>query len=164
MLRGCTYAARPVHRCRWYHSCTPVSSHSRSLTVNTSLYHQYVHAAGPFVPIAQLVPALPRLSYQLFFDQQTEAAIAELNKDVRRTLRATLRTSKSPVPPRFLTNPNSFMAEWNEVAEVRTVTIFENHSKKRVSVRRFRPSSSSPRMKRTTSSNSFRFRNLITVC
>jgi soluble epoxide hydrolase/lipid-phosphate phosphatase len=84
------------------------------------LSYQYIHAAGPFVPIAYLVPALPRLSYQLFFDQQTEAAIAELNKDIRRTLRATLRTSTSLMPPGFLTNPNSFMAEWDEFSEVRT--------------------------------------------
>ena len=141
-----------------------VISGSHSLTATASFYHQYVHAAGPFIPIAQLVPALPRLSYQLFFDQQTEAAIAELNKDIRRTLRATLRTSKSPVPPRFLTNPNSFMAEWDEFVEVRTVMIFQEDLSEPVFVRRFRPSSSSPRMKRTTSSNNFRFRNSITVC
>jgi hypothetical protein len=118
MPRSDTPPARPLYRRCRHHSRTPFPN-DLSYPVNAH-DNQYIHAAGPFVPIAHLVPALPRLSYQLFFDRQTEAAIAELNKDIRRTLRATLRTSTSPVPPRFLTNPNSFMAEWDEFSEVRT--------------------------------------------
>jgi soluble epoxide hydrolase/lipid-phosphate phosphatase len=91
----------------------------RTLTSLTFLFReQYLHAAGPFVPVEALVSTLPRLSYQLFFDRKTSAAVAELNGDVRRTLRAIMGTSDRYVPPLFLTSQDSLMAAWDDVAEV----------------------------------------------
>lgn len=62
--------------------------------------------------------AHPRLAYQLFFDRQTTAAIAELDRDVRRTLRGTLRDVTSPPPESFLTSPDTFLGAWDGVDEV----------------------------------------------
>jgi soluble epoxide hydrolase/lipid-phosphate phosphatase len=59
-----------------------------------------------------------RLSYQLFFDKQTPAAIAELNRDIRRTLRGTLRDLASPPPESFLTSQDTFIGAWDDFDEV----------------------------------------------
>jgi soluble epoxide hydrolase/lipid-phosphate phosphatase len=48
-------------------------------------------------PDGALIEGASRLAYQLFFDKQTPAAIAELDRDIRRTLRGTLRDVASPV-------------------------------------------------------------------
>lgn len=79
---------------------------------------QYIPSHGPFIPIAALTTQLPRLSYQIFFDTATPAAIEELEKDVRRTLRGTLRTVKSAPPSAFLESRESFLDGWKEVGEV----------------------------------------------
>lgn len=63
--------------------------------------------------------AHPRLAYQLFFDRQTPAAIAELDRDVRRTLRGTLRDVASPPPESFLTSTDTYLGAWDGVDEVR---------------------------------------------
>jgi soluble epoxide hydrolase/lipid-phosphate phosphatase len=65
-----------------------------------------------------LAAALPKLSYQLFFNKNTPEAIAELDKDVRRTIRATLRTVASPPPDEFLKSRSTFVGGWDNVAEV----------------------------------------------
>lgn len=62
--------------------------------------------------------AHPRLAYQLFFDKQTSAAVDELDRDVRRTLRGTLRDVASPPPESFLTSPDTFIGAWDGVDEV----------------------------------------------
>lgn len=64
----------------------------------------------------------PALTYQLFFDSQTDAAVAELDQDIRRTVRATLRTVASPPPDTFLTSNVSFLSAWDSVEEVRVLT------------------------------------------
>ena len=64
------------------------------------------------------VAAHPRLTYQLFFNRQTSAATAELNRDVRRTLRGTLRDVASPPPDSFLTSPDTFLGAWDDLDEV----------------------------------------------
>ncbi len=74
--------------------------------------------AGPFVPTQALVTAHPRLAYQLFFDAQTHAAVTELERDIRRTLRGTLRHVTSPPPEDFLTNPDTFLGAWDHLEEV----------------------------------------------
>ncbi|KAI0026351.1 Alpha/Beta hydrolase protein, partial [Vararia minispora EC-137] len=56
----------------------------------------YMPYAGPFVPIAALVPQLPHLAYQVYFDTQPATASRELDADPLRSLRATLRTVASP--------------------------------------------------------------------
>jgi soluble epoxide hydrolase / lipid-phosphate phosphatase len=70
------------------------------------------------VPIEALVGALPRLTYQIYFDTKLDAAVAELDKDVRRTIRATLRTVDSPPPAEYLKSSNSFLGAWSHVKEV----------------------------------------------
>lgn len=68
--------------------------------------------------IKQLVPAFPKLAYQSFLDRNTEEAAIELGRDIRRTLRATLRTIASPPPDEFLTSETSYLAGWKDVEEV----------------------------------------------
>lgn len=62
-----------------------------------------------------LVPVLPKLSYNLYFERQTEKAIAELNTDIRRTLRGTLRSVDSPPPDSFLQQTDSFLRGWDGI-------------------------------------------------
>jgi soluble epoxide hydrolase/lipid-phosphate phosphatase len=78
----------------------------------------YIPAAGPFVPTSAFVPAFPHLAYQIYFANQTSSAIAELNTDIRRTLRATLRTVASPPPSDFLLSNSSYLAGWKNVSTV----------------------------------------------
>ena len=75
-------------------------------------------SAGPRVPTEVQVKAHPRLAYQLFFDKQTSAATDELDRDIRRTLRGTLRDVASPPPESFLTSPDTFIGAWDGVDEV----------------------------------------------
>lgn len=70
------------------------------------------------MPTELQATAHPRLTYQLFFDRQTSAATAELDRDVRRTLRGTLRDVASPPPASFLTSPDTFLGAWDGVDEV----------------------------------------------
>ncbi|KIM42734.1 hypothetical protein M413DRAFT_444402 [Hebeloma cylindrosporum] len=84
----------------------------------------YIPSSGPFVPIKNLLPIFPSLTYQLFFDLQTEKAVAELDKDIRRTTRATLRTAKNHPPTAFLKDENSFLAAWDHVEEIPPVSFF----------------------------------------
>lgn len=73
---------------------------------------------GPFVPISALVPEFPHLAYQIYFADQTSTAIAELGTDIRRTLRATLRSVESPPPPNFLLSNSSYLVAWKDVSTV----------------------------------------------
>lgn len=61
---------------------------------------------------------LPKLSYNLYFEHHTNDAIQELNTDVRRTLRGTLRTVASPPPNEFLQQTDSFLKGWSGVETV----------------------------------------------
>ena len=47
---------------------------------------QYIPAAGPFTPIEPYLEVVPKLAYQIYFDSKTEEAMAELNKDIRRSI------------------------------------------------------------------------------
>ncbi|KAF8173808.1 Alpha/Beta hydrolase protein [Mycena galopus ATCC 62051] len=84
----------------------------------------YIPSASEFVPTEHLALALPKLSYQLFFTQNTPGAIAELDKDLRRTIRGTLRTVASPPPDEFLKSQTSFLIGWKDVAEIPSVPFF----------------------------------------
>jgi soluble epoxide hydrolase/lipid-phosphate phosphatase len=64
------------------------------------------------------VPTFPHFAYQVYFGDETSTAIAELNADIRRTLRATLRTVASPPPSGFLLSNSSFLAAWQNVSTV----------------------------------------------
>lgn len=74
--------------------------------------------AGPFVPTQALVAALPRVAYQVFFDTQTPAAVAELERDIRRTLRGTLRHVGFSPPEDFLTSLDTYLGAWDHFEEV----------------------------------------------
>jgi len=84
----------------------------------------YIPAAGNFTPTAALVHLLPRLAYQLFFEAQTSLAVEELNKDIRRTLRATLLSADTPPPDAFLTSKESFLHGWEDKAELDPISFF----------------------------------------
>ena len=77
--------------------------------------------AGPFVPTHVLAAAHPRLAYQIFFDTQTHGAATELERDIRRTLRGTLRHVASPPPEDFLTSSDTFLGAWDHFEEVYTI-------------------------------------------
>ena len=70
------------------------------------------------MPTETQAKAHPRLTYQLFFDRQTPTAVAELNRDIRRTLRGTIRDVASPPPESFLTSSDTFIGAWDDVDEV----------------------------------------------
>ncbi|KAJ7165588.1 alpha/beta-hydrolase [Mycena crocata] len=84
----------------------------------------YIPSAGPFVPTEHLIAALPKLSYQIFFSQKTADAAAQLDKDVRRSVRGVLRTVASPPPDHFLTSRTSFLGAWDHVEEIPPVPFF----------------------------------------
>ena len=68
--------------------------------------------------MTSLAQALPHFAYQVYFAEHTSAAIAELSADIRRTLRATLRTVVSPPPADFLLSNISYLAAWENVTTV----------------------------------------------
>ena len=78
----------------------------------------YIPAAGPMIPISVLAAELPHLAYQVYFAGKTSTAIAELDADIRRTLRATLRTVASPPPADFLLSNSSYLVGWQNVSTV----------------------------------------------
>jgi len=78
----------------------------------------YMPYAGPLVPMQALAAAHPRLTYQIFFDTQTHAAVTELERDIRRTLRGTLRDVASPPPEDFLTSSDTFLGAWDHFEEI----------------------------------------------
>ncbi|KAF8271703.1 alpha/beta-hydrolase [Lactarius quietus] len=78
----------------------------------------YMPYAGPFVPMEALAAAHPRLTYQVFFDTQTHGAATELERDIRRTLRGTLRDVTSPPPDAFLTSSDTFLGAWDHFDEI----------------------------------------------
>jgi len=84
----------------------------------------YIPAAGPIVPISALVEAFPHLAYQVYFADETSTAVAELNTDIRRTLRSTLRTVASPPPADFLLSNSSYLAGWQNVSTIPPIPFF----------------------------------------
>ncbi|KAI0002915.1 alpha/beta-hydrolase [Russula compacta] len=78
----------------------------------------YTPAAGPLVPISALVQEFPHLAYQVYFADETSTAVTELDTDIRRTLRATLRTVRSPPPSDFLLSNTSYLVAWKNVSVI----------------------------------------------
>ena len=70
------------------------------------------------IPISALAAELPHLTYQVYFGEQTSTAVAELDTDIRRTLRSTLRTVASPPPADFLLSNSSYLVAWQNVSTV----------------------------------------------
>jgi len=88
------------------------------LFILTAVWLQYIPSAGPFAPIGMFVKAFPKLAYQIYFEKNTQAAIAELNKDIRRSLRAVLRSKSSPPPDSFLTGTTGFLDAYSDYNEI----------------------------------------------
>ncbi|KZS93335.1 alpha/beta-hydrolase [Sistotremastrum niveocremeum HHB9708] len=74
----------------------------------------YITSAGPFTPIEQLAVHLKTLTYQVYFQKRTAEAVAELNRDIRRSLRSTYRSIDSPRPKAALMSDTSFLDAWKE--------------------------------------------------
>jgi len=85
---------------------------------------QYLPSAGDFVPVEGLAHILPKLSYQIYFEKNTTAAIAELNNDIRRSIRAVHRTIASPPPEDFLKSTTDFLGAWSEFKEIPPPTFY----------------------------------------
>lgn len=99
---------------------------------------------------------MPKLAYTVFFEKQTSAAAKELGKDVRRTLRGTLRSVNSPPPDAFLQQTHSFLYGWKDVEEARlTLCAFPCCSRVDSSTRS-RLSPSSQKRKKSTGFSSLR--------
>lgn len=84
----------------------------------------YLPNAGPYAPTSALVPVFPELAYQVFLGETPKAAADELDRDVRRSLRATLRTVASPPPEGFLTDTHSFLSAYADIAEIPPIPFF----------------------------------------
>jgi len=84
----------------------------------------YISASLPFFPIKELTTLFPTLRYQVFFDSQTDMAVVELDKNIRRSVRATFRTVASPPPDTFLKSNESFLSPWDSVEEIPPVPFF----------------------------------------
>ncbi|KAL6304154.1 Alpha/Beta hydrolase protein [Sparassis latifolia] len=80
-------------------------------------------ASGQFIPISVLDEVVPKLAYQVFLSN-VDVAAKQLNADIRRSLRATLRTVASPPPDTFLADPNSYMGAWDGVKEISPIPFF----------------------------------------
>jgi soluble epoxide hydrolase/lipid-phosphate phosphatase len=82
------------------------------------VYLQYFAAAGPYTPIEAFVTAFPKLAYQIYFRDEIDNITAELEADVRRTIRAIYRHSNSTAPDAFLASSTSFLTPYDGI-EVR---------------------------------------------
>ncbi|KAF7799971.1 hypothetical protein EIP86_011214 [Pleurotus ostreatoroseus] len=88
---------------------------SKALCVGHDWGTQYLPYNGPYAPIDDLLEEMPKLSYNVYFERMTNQAIHELNTDIRRTLRATLRSMASPPPDAFLQQTDSFLQGWDDM-------------------------------------------------
>ncbi|TFY67620.1 hypothetical protein EVJ58_g1507 [Rhodofomes roseus] len=80
--------------------------------------------APSFSPTSALVPYFPHLAYQVFLGETPELAREELDADIRRTLRATLRNRIDPPPKEFLTDTKSFLGVYKDVKEIGPIPFF----------------------------------------
>ena len=56
-----------------------------------------------------LAAHLPRLAYQIYFSDKTEEAVAELHKNIQKSLRSVYRSVNDPPPEKFLLSKSSFL-------------------------------------------------------
>lgn len=113
MLRGREEAPRRVLLCDW---CDGSGESNDALPIRILIWiREYLPTAREFRPIESIAAMTPTLSYQVFFARNTSEAIVELNRDAKRTLRATLRNLASPPPKAFLRSRETFMGAWDGI-------------------------------------------------
>lgn len=76
---------------------------------------QYLVSAGPYTPIEAFLTAFPKLTYQVYFRDAVDSAVAELEADVRRTIRILYRHSNTTAPGAFLTSSTSFLTPFDGI-------------------------------------------------
>jgi soluble epoxide hydrolase/lipid-phosphate phosphatase len=76
---------------------------------------QYLASVGPYTPIEAFLTAFPRLTYQVYFRDMIDTVVAELEADIRRTIRVVYRHSDSAVPDGFLTSSTSFLTPYDGI-------------------------------------------------
>ncbi|KAF9530955.1 Alpha/Beta hydrolase protein [Crepidotus variabilis] len=86
----------------------------------------YISAARAFIPTREFGSMFETLRYQAFFDTSPTKASKELSHDIRRTLRATLRTASSPPPKDFLKSNDSFLDAWSGVKDIPSIPFFSS--------------------------------------
>lgn len=77
---------------------------------------QYLAAGDKFAPATSLASMLPTLGYQVYFQDQTQEAIRELSKNIRRTIRAVYRgvNNRIPSPEGFLRSTADFLGVYGD--------------------------------------------------
>lgn len=81
----------------------------------------YLPVGRQYVPTRYLSKLAPRLAYQSFFNEFTEQATGELDKSVRRSLRAVMRGWHNPPPEAFLTSTTSLMDVFEDNDELEPI-------------------------------------------
>ena len=119
-------------------------------------------AGEVFTPVAQLVKYFPSLMYFVYFDDKMEKAVAELEGDVRRTLRAAYRSVKNPPPEGFLKSGDALLDAYGP-AEVIIFSSFPFALSINLRRDRFLPYHISLLRKRITLSNKSAFKGSETV-
>jgi soluble epoxide hydrolase/lipid-phosphate phosphatase len=92
----------------------PVSGYlprNAETTIHNKL--KYLASAGLYAPIEAFVTAFPKLTYQIYFRDKIDSAVAELEVDVRRTIRVLYRESNTVAPDAFLTSSTSFLTPYD---------------------------------------------------
>lgn len=81
--------------------------------------------AGPDFLATRMMPSISaKLAYQIYFDEKTDDAVKELDADIRRSLRSTLRAKSSPPPDAFLKSTESFIGAWSDHDEIPPIPWF----------------------------------------
>lgn len=91
-----------------------------------SLTVPYTVASGPYTPIEAYTTAFPKLTYQIYFRDSVDAAAAELEASVRRTIRALYKHSNTTAPDAFLTSPTSFMTPFDGIELSRSLFLTQD--------------------------------------
>ncbi|KAH7099108.1 alpha/beta-hydrolase [Auriculariales sp. MPI-PUGE-AT-0066] len=85
----------------------------------------YIPPVGPFVPIAALAKQVPTLTYQIYFDKKTDAAVAELDGNVRRALRSTYKPATFKRPEGVLQSDSDFLSQEDYIVKAYEASGFE---------------------------------------
>lgn len=75
---------------------------------------QYIPAVGPFLSAEKLPRMSPGLAYQTYFNGRTEDTIAELDTDIRRSLRSTIGAKGRRLPEGFLRQNDTYLGPWGD--------------------------------------------------